>query len=173
MRSGSWWRRGARNGTARGQFPRGARDRFPECLPTDGTDCRLLKVTSVRHLLAAVGSKTPACLMASLCDQYFSSVQALKGYMTGCHFERGRGIEACRQRADRTALFDSAMSRERQALLPAAGTKIINVPTAAAHTLLPRWVIHDRCIQYPCRSMSVVTSRLNWSTQHWGPAGNK
>ena len=37
----------------------------------------------------------------------------------------------------------------------------------------PPWVIHDRCIQYPCRSMSVVTCRLKWSMQHkhrsaWG-----
>jgi hypothetical protein len=31
------------------------------------------------------------------------------------------------------------------------------ISTAALHAPLPVRVIHDRCIQYPCRSMSVVT----------------
>jgi hypothetical protein len=35
---------------------------------------------------------------------------------------------------------------------------MINAPSDALKSLpLPRWVIHDRRIQYPCRSMSVVT----------------
>jgi hypothetical protein len=39
-------------------------------MSTDGTDCRLSKVTSVRLLLAAVGSKTPACLKPARCKRY-------------------------------------------------------------------------------------------------------